>query len=234
MYLVRYAFDASGVIGVSFCCHSEKRCFLGCQGCTGRRDDMVWQFCVETEMKHPITRIKVIMMRTVLCLILFCLLLGCSGSGDGSTGFANTDNRATDPFDIEPSGIITFESVSGDICKEDGKPVIRLFSTTWCPHCQWIADTFDDVIQTYLDEGLIVAHHWEVDTGDDTLTIQVEQAVPEEEMAVFREFNQQESIPTFVFGCKYYRIGTAYEQEDDLESEAAEFMAVIEALISET
>jgi thiol-disulfide isomerase/thioredoxin len=185
-------------------------------------------------MEHTPTRIKVITMRTIVCFILVCLLLGCSGSGNGSIGSFNTDNTATDPFDNEPSGIMTFDSVSGDICREDGKPVIRLFSTTWCPHCQWIGNTFDDVVQTYVDEGLIVAHHWEIDTGNDTLTNQIEQAVPDDEMAVFLEFNPRESIPTFVFGCKYYRSGTAYEQEDDLESEAAEFMAVIEALLTET
>jgi thiol-disulfide isomerase/thioredoxin len=186
-------------------------------------------------MEHLLTRIKV-MMRVIVFSILVCLLLGCSGSEDNLTGFINTDNAATDPFDIEdtePSEIITFESVTGDICREDGKPVIRLFSTTWCPHCQWIGNTFDNVVQMYVDEGLIVAHHWEMDTDNDTLTNQIEQAVPDDEMVVFRQFNPRESIPTFVFGCKYYRIGTAYEQEDDLESEAAEFMAVIEALLSE-
>ena len=172
-------------------------------------------------------------MKTILCLIQVCLLLGCSGSGDGSTGFIDTDNGGSDPFDNEPSGIMTFESASGDICMEDGKPIIRLFSTTWCPHCQWISDTFDEVVQTYVDDGLIVARHWELDIGDDILSSQVEQAVTDDEMAVFQDFNPQESIPTFVFGCKYYRIGTAYEQEDDLESEADEFIAVIEALLSE-
>lgn len=174
------------------------------------------------------------MIRTIVCIILVCLLLGCSGSGDGSTSYTNTDNSDVDPSDNEPSGILTFDSVNGDTCREDGKPVIRMFSTTWCPHCIWIADTFDDVVQMYVDDGLIVAHHWELDTGDDTLTIQVEQAVPDEEIAIFQEFNPQESIPTFVFGCKYYRIGTAYEQEDDLESEADEFIAVIDALLNET
>jgi thiol-disulfide isomerase/thioredoxin len=174
------------------------------------------------------------MMKAIVIFILVCLLPGCAGLGDGSTGFVNTDNEATDPVDMESSGILTFESVSGDICREDGKPVIRLFSTTWCPHCQWIGDTFDDVVQTYVDEDSIVAHHWQVNTGDDTLTIQVEQAIPNEEMAVFDEFNPQGSIPTFVFGCKYYRIGTAYEQENDLQSEADEFISVIEALLSES
>jgi hypothetical protein len=81
---------------------------------------------------------------------------------------------------------------------------------------------------------LIVAHHWEVDTGDDTLTGQVEEVVPDSEMAIFDDINPQGSIPTFVFGCRYYRIGNGYEQEGDLESEAAEFEAVIEALIDET
>ena len=168
------------------------------------------------------------MMRTIAYLILVCLLLGCSGSGDGSTGFVNTDNGATDP---SPSGILTFDSVNGDICVEDGKPVIRLFSTTWCPYCQWISNTFDEVVQTYVDDGLIVARHWELDIGDDTLTAQVEQDVPGDEMAVFDEFSDADgSIPTFVFGCKYYRIGTGY---NDLEAEEAEFIAVIEALLSE-
>ena len=182
-------------------------------------------------------------MRTIVCLILVCLLLGCGGSGDGSTDSITTDNSVTDPFDdngaidpfdIVPSNIETFESVSGDICREDGKPIIRLFTTTWCPHCQWVGDTFDAVAKIYVEYDLIVAHHWELDIGVDTLTSQVEQGVPDDEMVVFYEFNPQSSVPTFVFGCKYYRIGTAYAQENDLESEAAEFMAVIEALISET
>ena len=170
-------------------------------------------------------------MRTIVYVILFCLLLGCSGSGDGSTGFVNTDNGSTGPIDNEPPGIVTFESVNGDICREDDKPVIRLFSTTWCPYCQRISDTFDEAVQTYVDDGLIVARHWELDIGDDILTAQFEQDIPDEEMTIFDEFAGPEgSIPTFVFGCKYYRIGTAY---DDLEAEAAEFHAVIEALLSE-
>jgi thiol-disulfide isomerase/thioredoxin len=192
-----------------------------------------WSFRGETEIKHLI-RIKVVTMRTIVCLILVCLFFSCSGSGDGSRGFVNMNNGVEDPFDNEPSGIMSFDAVNGDMCREDGKPVIRLFSTTWCRHCQWISDTFDEVVQTYVDDGLIVAHHWELDTGDDTLTTRVEQAVPDDEIAVFQEFNPQESIPTFVFGCKYYRIGTSYEQEDDLEAEAADFTAVIESLLSET
>jgi thiol-disulfide isomerase/thioredoxin len=106
-----------------------------------------------------------------------------------------------------------------------------LFSTTWCPHCQWISDTFDEVAQNYVDQGLIVAYHWEVDTGDNTLTSQVENSVPASELEIFDEFNPQGSIPTFVFGCRYYRIGTGYENTDDLNAEAAEFIEFIEELL---
>jgi thiol-disulfide isomerase/thioredoxin len=170
-------------------------------------------------------------MKLILCLILAGLLIGCSGSDNAATISDDPGNTTIDPDDIEPSSIETFASVDGDICREEDKPVVRLFATTWCSHCQWIADTYDVVVQKYVDEGEIVAHHWEVDTGDDRLTSQVEQGVPDSEMAVFTEFNPDESIPTFVFGCRYYRVGTGYEREDDLTSEAAEFMAVIEALI---
>jgi len=173
-------------------------------------------------------------LRTVICCILISLLLGCSGSGSVATGPDDTiDVIVIDPYEIEPSSIETFESVSDDICMEDGKPVIRMFSTTWCPHCQWVADAFDEVAQMYVDEGSIVAHHWEFDTGDDALSSQIEESVPESEEAIFDTFNPQDSVPTFVFGCKYYRVGTAYEFENDLEAEAAEFMAVIEALLIE-
>ena len=174
---------------------------------------------------------RVTAMRMILCLVLIGLLIGCSGSDNAATGPSQPTDETIDPYDIEPSGIETFGSVDGEICKEDGKPVIRLFSTTWCFHCQWIADTYDAMVQMYVDDDEIVAHHWEVDTGDDTITSEVEQSVPGSEMAI-TEFNPQESIPTFVFGCKYYRVGTGYERTDDLEAEAAEFMAVIEALIS--
>ena len=178
---------------------------------------------------------KTTKMRIMVCFILVLFFISCSGS-DNSPKNSNTSGDTTiDPYEIEPSSIQTFSSVPGGdvICTEEDKPVIRLYSTTWCPHCQWIGSTYDSVVKMYVDQGLIVAHHWEVDTGDDTLTDQVEEGVPDSETAIFDDINPQGSIPTFVFGCKYYRIGNGYEQEEDLESEAAEFEAVIEALIDE-
>ncbi len=120
------------------------------------------------------------------------------------------------------------------ICTEDGKPIVRLFTTTGCPHCNWIKDTFDSTVKEYVDEGKIVAHHWEVITGDDTLTEEVESEVPESELEIYSTFSSRPpSVPTFVFGCKYYRIGNAHEREGDLEAEAQDFREVIDALLEE-
>lgn len=129
------------------------------------------------------------------------------------------------------AGVKTFLEKSGaDVCKENGKPVVYLFSTTWCSHCGWIKETFDTAIKQYVAQGKIAAYHWELDTGDNTLTDQVETTVPDEAMAVYQEFNPDGSIPTFVFGCKYYRIGNGYEAQNDLAAEQKEYAAVINDL----
>lgn len=127
--------------------------------------------------------------------------------------------------------LTSFQEAEGEICKDAGKPIVRLFTTTWCPHCVWIQETFDSVVKEYVRAGKIVAHHWELDTGDDSLTAEKETGAPASEEAIYRKFNPRGSIPTFVFGCKYFRIGNAHEREQDLEAEAADFRAVIEELL---
>jgi protein-disulfide isomerase len=135
----------------------------------------------------------------------------------------------------EGGSVGSFDSLvlEDGICEEDGKPIIRLFSTTWCPHCSWIKDTFDTYMMELVDEGKIVAYHWELDTADDTLTEEVETEVPASELEIYKTFNPRGSIPTFVFGCKYYRVGNAFESQDDLDAEKQDFENVINALIDE-
>lgn len=141
-----------------------------------------------------------------------------------------TQQVAQDPANV--AGVTTFSEKKGaEICKEDGKPVVYLFSTTWCPHCQWIGSTFDSVVKKYVDEGKIVAYHWDVDVNDNTLTSEKETVVPAKDLAIYKEFNPGGSIPTFVFGCKYSRIGNGFEQRNDLKSEIAEFEALIKDMI---
>lgn len=138
---------------------------------------------------------------------------------------------------ITVAGVTSFsQKANAEICKENGKPVVYLFSTEWCPHCEWIKDTFDRVAKEYVAAGKIVAHHWELSDmqqkplNDDTLTATKESAVPQTDMAVYQEFNPGGSIPTFVFGCKYFRIGNGFEQQDDLAAEEKEFRALFDEL----
>tara|TARA_Y100000310_G_scaffold68970_1_gene64279 strand:+ start:2059 stop:2583 length:525 start_codon:yes stop_codon:yes gene_type:complete len=122
---------------------------------------------------------------------------------------------------------------NAEICTKDGKPIIRKFATTWCPHCKWIKQTYTDVINEYVAQDKIVAYLWNFDIGDDALTVKKELVVPSFEKGIHQKFNPKSSIPTFVFGCKYVRIGNAFEQQNDLAAEAAEFRAIIDRLLEE-
>jgi len=147
-----------------------------------------------------------------------------------NTPTAGNKAPALTPSSVE--GVTTFSEKKGaEICTEDGKPVVYLFSTTWCPHCVWVNDTFNSVAKEYVDAGKIKAYHWEIDTNDDVLTSEKETVVPAEHLAIYREFNPNGSIPTFVFGCKYSRIGNGHERQNDLDAEAAEFRALIDSMI---
>jgi len=129
--------------------------------------------------------------------------------------------------------ITTFTDNGGAVETKNGKPVIRMFSTTWCPHCRWVKDAYETVAKEYVDRGEIIAYHWEFDIDDDTLRAE-KIPVPDSEKKIFRRFNPGGGVPTFIFGSKYYRIGNGHEREKDLEAEKAEFRAVIEAVINES
>jgi hypothetical protein len=174
-----------------------------------------------------------------LVMVIGLITIVASGGGGGGGGGTDTPvDNTIDPNNIVPSSITTFDDEGGDICLEDGKPVIRMYSSSTCPYCAWDANAFDPVAKMYVEDGLIVAHHWEIwdlynRTGDDLLTDEVEGTIPESEIDIFGMFNPDYSTPTFVFGCKYTREG-ASRYNYGLEAEAAEFMAVIEELLDLT
>ena len=188
-----------------------------------RKRKMISYFCLSLVM--------------VIGLITIIASGGGDGGGDDGGGGGGSDtpvDETIDPYDIVPSTITTFDhDDSISICMENGKPVIRMFSTSYCSHCAWSAKAFDPVVQMYVNEGEIVAHHWDLTTSDDLLTSQVETEIPDSEMAIYNSYSGG-YVPTFVFGCTYSRVGTGHEIADDLEAEAAEFMAVIEELLDAT
>lgn len=158
----------------------------------------------------------------ILVVLLILFLWNPWGGDSGATG------ETTEPTQLEGS---TFLQLTDNVCADsEGKPYVILFSTTWCPHCTWIKDTFDSLA----DEGFadqINLMHWELDTGDNTLTPEIETEVPAEFMSMYRTYNPRGSIPTFVFGCKYIRIGNGYESSDGLDAELEDFKLVINELL---
>jgi thiol-disulfide isomerase/thioredoxin len=163
---------------------------------------------------------KLLLYVMVVILVLMAFISGYTGLFTAQPG---------NPGNV--TGITTFADKGTEACKVDGKPVIYMFSTTWCSHCVWINSTFNRVAKEYMDAGKILAYHYEIDTGDNTLTPEIETAVPQADLDVYEQFNPNGGIPTFVFGCKYFRIGNGYEGTKDLAAEEAEFRGVIEALL---
>jgi thiol-disulfide isomerase/thioredoxin len=158
----------------------------------------------------------------------------CCSDSDCIRGMACRDNICVE--DTEPEqgpSLGSFDSLVFDsgICTENGKPIIRLYSTSGCGHCSWVKPAFNDVVDDYSNR--IVAHNWVLDKEDDALTPQDEDGIPPREYDIYDTFNPANTVPTFVFGCKYYRVGTAYEREDNLAAERSEFRNVIDALLGE-
>lgn len=136
-------------------------------------------------------------------------------------------------FGCTSQNVVTFKDSGVPICTVEGKPVVQLFSTTWCPHCNWIGPTYDKVVTEYVDKNLILAYHWQVDILDDILTDINEASFPEDKYTEFKRVSPAGSIPAYSFGCKYTRIGNGYEQQNDLTAEEKEFRSVIDLLIAE-
>ncbi|MBN1156812.1 peptidylprolyl isomerase [Candidatus Woesearchaeota archaeon] len=126
--------------------------------------------------------------------------------------------------------VVSFKDTGNPVClNADGKPIVTMFSTTASAHSKWISDSFDKVMKEYSEK--IEAHHYQLDTGDDTLTAAVETVVPQKEREAFIKYNPDSSVPTFIFGCKYIRAGNYYETQNDIASEEKEFRAVLNALV---
>ena len=188
--------------------------------------------------------VSILLSTLILSVTIF--IVGGQISGDLKTGFIVGPSPAVNPADngeellvpatgrysnVPVGKVASFNETGNEICLEGGKPVVYLFFTTWCPHCKWIKETFDETVANLAAEGKIVAYHWEVDTFDNALTSEVETGVPAEHMKIYQEFNPGQSILTFVFGCKYFRIGNAYESTQGLGVEKKDFEEIVAKLL---
>ena len=145
----------------------------------------------------------------------------------------NTKNRETvKKVSADIKKFRTFKNTGKEAnVNSKGKPVILLFTSIGCSHCQWISETFDTTVMEYVKNGLIEAHHYEMDTSDDLLTPVHESEIPPEYLKVKDEM-APDSVPYFNFGGRYDRIGTGYEAQDDFFAEEMEMRQVIDSLLS--
>jgi thiol-disulfide isomerase/thioredoxin len=92
-------------------------------------------------------------------------------------------------------------SVSQDeVCKENEKPIVYFFGSNGCPHCLWEHPVFEKVANNF--EGYISFHN-NMDSNKDR-----------EVLAKYSDGG----IPTLIFGCKYYRVGSGEQAGDEAES----------------
>lgn len=144
---------------------------------------------------------------------------------------ASLDSSKNESAASSGNGIKTFRITDKNVCKNSkGQPIVLLFSTADCPHCSWIAETFDETVLEYAKRGLIEAHHYDLNTRDDLLTPEIERDIPEIYVKIGEE-GSQGYVPYFNFGCMYDRISNGYEKEDDLYAEEVEMRQIIEFLL---
>ena len=175
--------------------------------------------------EKPVGHVKNLTLIIFLIILIAIVVLVYFLSGSLKS---NNNNNDINTIPVEGS---TFLNTGDSILQDSvGKPYVLLFSTTWCPHCQWIKSTFDSLVQQNFSSQINL-QHWELDTGDNTLTPETDTQVPADMLAIYKKYNPKGSIPTFVFGGKYMRIGNGYERQNDLSAELDDFKFIINKLI---
>ena len=129
-------------------------------------------------------------------------------------------------------GINQFEETSDSICNENSRPVLRLYITTDCLPCNLAKEAFNSFAKEKQEKGEIAAYIWELNTGDNILTEETESGIPRSELSIFRKYNPKSTVPAFVFGCKYIRVGNAYMQQNNVEAEKLEFEKILKKIAS--
>lgn len=165
---------------------------------------------------------------------LFAMKAGSAeqGGANQSNGGSEETHSSEKNDSTDDVSFPTFYKSGFEVCTNDeGKPVILLFSSSTCSHCEWGGEIFDFIVKYYVATGRIEAHHYDVNTEDDLLTEETETRIPPEHLRLKEHGDPEGLVPYFNFGCKYERIGNGYERVDDSVGEAAEMRQVIETLI---
>src|SRR3989338_9772752 len=128
------------------------------------------------------------------------------------------DNSKIEIFteNIEPLTLIKFEERKDELCSKE-KPIIRLYTTSKCTICENTSKIFKNVVNGFVSEGSIEAKHWSLDIGDNLLTAEEENGVPNEEVELFKKYGKGK-VPVTVIACKYKLIGSLDNAEEEFNS----------------
>lgn len=146
----------------------------------------------------------------------------------------STDQAASKKEEASVKQYSTFRPTNKNIYKNSkGQPVIILFTRVGCHFCEWVEETFKEVVEEYVEKGLIEAHHYDLQTKDDFLTPEKETYIPQDYLNLFEIENPNSATPYFSFSGIYYRRGTGYFEQDDLYAEEMEMKQIIDDLLRE-
>lgn len=128
------------------------------------------------------------------------------------------------PENINKVLLKSFEATGDELCDIE-KPLMRLYTTSWCETCNSTGMIFKNLTKRYAEEGSISTFHWVLDTGDNLLTSKKENGIPEKEVLLFKKYSPDNLVPTIVAGCKYKMIGSFSSGDEE------EFKAILTELI---
>ncbi|HOI60077.1 MAG TPA: thioredoxin family protein [Candidatus Pacearchaeota archaeon] len=121
-------------------------------------------------------------------------------TADGSKLFTNSGIDLNKKLDEKVDGNFLVKE-NAEIITEDGKPVVFLFASSTCPHCEWEKPVLKAVLDQFEDQ---VIYKVREDTTED--------------QDVYNQFGSG-GVPLVVLGGKYYREGAGENFGEEKEKE---------------
>lgn len=119
--------------------------------------------------------------------------------GSGQQAAPTTPTTPTTPA----SSLTEVGTVAGNyiettepVCKDANALSVKMFATSWCPHCAWEKPVLTNATAAFGDK--VKLEVFDVDL----------QALSAADDAMYQKYNPSGTIPTIVLGCKYYKIGS--------------------------
>lgn len=132
-------------------------------------------------------------------VLLLALLAGCTSQTDNR--FEHAQINVNLPVQYTPTGIDGYVSSNQELCNQDGKIIMMLFGkedNVWSEEALRIAM---EAVKPYSNK--IFFEDWSV-------------SAPSDRQELFAQFNPSKSTPTIIVGCKYVKVGSSGNKEQNI------------------